>query len=132
MARTKSGAVLDQAPEERMPSRLEPMLAKPGHIPESDSGEWAYEIKWDGVRALGYADHGRWSMLSRRLEDVSARYPELAPIADALADHAAILDGEVVALDPEGRPRFQLLQSRMGLTSPTAIKARVAQTRWTT
>jgi bifunctional non-homologous end joining protein LigD len=128
MARTTSGSVLDQAPEERMPSRLEPMLAKPGHIPESDSGEWAYEIKWDGVRALGYADHGRWSMLSRRLEDISARYPELAPIADALADHAAILDGEVVALDPKGRPRFQLLQSRMGLTSPTRIKARVAQT----
>jgi bifunctional non-homologous end joining protein LigD len=128
MARTKSASVLDQAPEEEMPSRLEPMLAKPGHIPASDSGEWAYEIKWDGVRALGYADHGRWCMLSRRLEDVSARYPELAAIADALADHAAIVDGEVVALDLEGRPRFQLLQSRMGLTSPTAIKARVAQT----
>jgi bifunctional non-homologous end joining protein LigD len=128
MERNKSASVLDQAPEEEMPSRLEPMLAKPGHIPESDSGEWAYEIKWDGVRALGYADHGRWCMLSRRLEDVSARYPELAQIADALADHAAIVDGEVVALDPEGRPRFQLLQSRMGLTSPTAIKARVAQT----
>ena len=58
MARNKSASVLDQAPEEEMPSRLEPMLAKPGHIPESDSGEWAYEIKWDGVRALGYADHG--------------------------------------------------------------------------
>jgi len=66
-------------------------------------------------------------MLSRRLEDVSARYPELAAIADALSDHAAVLDGEVVALDAEGRPSFQLLQSRMGLTSPGAIKARVSQ-----
>jgi bifunctional non-homologous end joining protein LigD len=123
---TKS--ILDQAPREEMPSRLEPMLAKNGHIPESDSDEWAYEIKWDGVRVLGYADHGRWCMLSRRLEDVSARYPELAAIGEALADRAAILDGEVVALDPEGRPRFQLLQGRMGLTSPAMIKARVAQT----
>jgi bifunctional non-homologous end joining protein LigD len=111
-----------------MPSRLEPMLAKPGRIPESDSDEWAYEIKWDGIRALGYADHGRWLMLSRRLEDVTARYPELAPIGEALADRAAILDGEVVALDEEGRPRFQRIQSRMGLTSSAAIKARAAQT----
>jgi bifunctional non-homologous end joining protein LigD len=125
---TKHQSILEQAPLEEMPSRLEPMLAKPGHIPESDADEWAYEIKWDGIRALGYADHGRWCMLSRRLEDVSARYPELAPIAATLADRAAILDGEVVALDPEGRPRFQLIQSRMGLTSPAAIKARATQT----
>ncbi len=100
------------------------MLAKPGEVPESDGEEWAYEIKWDGIRALGYADRGSWSMLSRRGEDVSARYPELEPIAEALADRSAVLDGEVVALDDEGRPRFQLIQSRMGLTSPTTIKAR--------
>jgi bifunctional non-homologous end joining protein LigD len=111
-----------------MPSRLEPMLAKNGRIPESDSDEWAYEIKWDGIRALGYADQGRWSMFSRRLEDVTARYPELAPLGEALADRAAILDGEVVALDPDGRPRFQLIQSRMGLSSRAAIKARASQT----
>jgi bifunctional non-homologous end joining protein LigD len=128
MARTKNASVLDTAPTEEMPSRLEPMLAKPGRIPESDSDQWAYEIKWDGIRALGYANHGGWCMLSRRLEDVTARYPELAPIGEALTDRAAILDGEVVALDPDGRPRFQLIQSRMGLTSPSAIKARAAQT----
>src|SRR5829696_4296269 len=111
-----------------MPSRMEPMLAKNGRIPESDSDEWAYEIKWDGIRALGYADHGGWCMLSRRLEDVTARYPELKPIGQALADRAAILDGEVVALDDKGRPRFQLIQSRMGLSAPAAIKARASQT----
>ena len=110
-----------------MPKRLDPMLAKPGPVPEADSDEWAYEIKWDGVRVLGYADHGKWCMLSRRLEDVSARYPELAAIADAVGDHAAILDGEVVALDDDGRPRFQLIQSRMGLASPAAIRARAKQ-----
>ena len=99
------------------------MLAKPGQVPESDSEEWAYEVKWDGIRALGYADRGGWCMLSRRGEDVGARYPELAAIAEALGEHSAILDGEVVALDEEGRPRFQLIQSRMGLTSPAAVKA---------
>src|SRR3954451_21023395 len=128
MTRTKSGHLLEMAPAEEMPTRLEPMLAKDGPVPESDSGEWAYEIKWDGIRALGYADQGHWSMLSRRLEDVTGRYPELAPIAGQLADRGAILDGEVVALDPEGRPRFQLIQSRMGLTSPAAVKTRAAQT----
>jgi bifunctional non-homologous end joining protein LigD len=110
-----------------MPRRLDPMLAKPGEVPESDSGDWAYEIKWDGVRALGYAKGGKWSMHSRRQEDVSARYPELEGIAEALGDRSAILDGEVVALDEQGRPRFQRIQSRMGLTSAAAIKARAAQ-----
>src|SRR5262245_2747936 len=120
-------SILEQAPREEIPSGLQPMLAKNGRLPESVSDDWAHEIKWDGIRALGYADHGRWRMLSRRLEDVSARYPELQPIAEALEDHSAILDGEVVALDDGGRPRFQLIQSRMGLTSPAMIKARVKQ-----
>jgi bifunctional non-homologous end joining protein LigD len=131
VARTKTktaASLLDAAPKERIPSRLEPMLAKPGEVPESDGEDWAYEIKWDGIRALGYADRGRWCMLSRRLEDVSARYPELEPIAEQLAERRAILDGEVVALDAEGRPRFQLIQSRMGLTSAAAVKARLKQT----
>jgi bifunctional non-homologous end joining protein LigD len=110
-----------------MPSRLSAMLAKPGEVPESDGEDWGYEIKWDGIRALGYADHGKWCMLSRRLEDVSVRYPELEPIAEALKGHSAILDGEVVALDDEGRPRFQLIQSRMGLSSAGMIQARVKQ-----
>ncbi|HEY6771258.1 MAG TPA: non-homologous end-joining DNA ligase [Solirubrobacterales bacterium] len=128
MPETQHDSILEQAPPESIPSRLEPMLAKNGRIPESDSDEWAYEIKWDGIRALGYADHGRWCMLSRRLEDVTSRYPELSPIGEALADRAAILDGEVVALDPGGRPRFQLIQSRMGLISAAAVKARAAET----
>ncbi|HEU4980927.1 MAG TPA: non-homologous end-joining DNA ligase [Solirubrobacterales bacterium] len=128
MAKAKTSSALEAAPRERMPPRLEPMLAKPGPVPESDSDEWAYEIKWDGVRVLAYADRGEWCMLSRRLEDVSARYPELEPIAAQLADHRAILDGEVVALDSEGRPRFQLIQSRMGLTSAAAVSARMKQT----
>src|SRR3954470_7340289 len=115
-------SLLHPTPEEEMPSRLEPMLAKNGRIPESDSDDWAYEIKWDGIRALGYANRGSWCMLSRRLEDVTHRYPELAPIAEQLADRSAILDGEVVALDDQGRPRFQLIQSRMGLTSRGMIR----------
>jgi bifunctional non-homologous end joining protein LigD len=126
--KAKAKSPLEDAPRERMPRKLDAMLAKPGEVPESDPGRWwAYEVKWDGIRALGYASRGKWSMLSRRQEDVTARYPELGGIARALGDHAAVVDGEVVALDKEGRPRFQLIQSRMGLSSPAAVKARMQQ-----
>src|SRR5262245_20131617 len=127
MADAAQNSILADAPVEEMPNRLEPMLAKNDRIPESDSEEWAYEIKWDGIRALAYADQGRWWMLSRRLEEVTARYPELEPISEQLADRSAIIDGEVVALDDQGRPRFQRIQSRMGLTSPAMIQARVRE-----
>ncbi|MGA8927541.1 MAG: hypothetical protein WB462_15115, partial [Solirubrobacterales bacterium] len=125
--RPKTKPVLGLAPKERLPRQIDPMLAKPGEVPESDSDEWAYEIKWDGVRVLGYANHGKWRMLSRRQEEVTARYPELEAIAKAIGDRAAILDGEVVALDKDGRPRFQLIQSRMGLASAAAVKARMKE-----
>ena len=121
-------ATLDGLPKERLPRGLAPMLAKVGPLPPSGDEDWAYEIKWDGIRALGYADSGDWCMQSRRLEDVTARYPELASIAAQLGERSAVLDGEVVALDAEGRPRFQLIQQRMGLTSAAAVARRVKQT----
>lgn len=110
-----------------MPKRLEPMLARTGPLPAGDDEGWAYEVKWDGIRALAFADGGSWCMQSRRLEDVTARYPELEPIAAQLGKRSAVLDGEVVALDEQGRARFQLIQARMGLTSPAMVKARVKQ-----
>ncbi len=103
------------------------MLARTGPLPAGDDEGWAYEVKWDGIRALGFADRGRWSMQSRRLEEVTARYPELEPIAKQLGKRSAVLDGEVVALDEKGHARFQLIQARMGLTSPAMVKARVKQ-----
>ena len=97
MARTRSTATLKAAPKEEMPSRLEPMLAKPGRIPESDGDDWAYEIKWDGVRAIGYVDGGRLRLEARSGRDITPRYPELRELGRALAGHDAIVDGEVVA-----------------------------------
>lgn len=127
MPEGETGSRLDQAPEEAFPGRIEPMLARMAELPAEDSG-WAFEVKWDGVRALGYADHGEWSMRNRRTEDVTVRYPELAPIAEQLAGRAAVLDGEVVALDSDGRPSFQLVQRRMGLGSAAAVKSRMEAT----
>ncbi len=110
---------------EPMPERIDPMLAKTGPLP-SDDGRWAYEIKWDGVRAVGYAEGGRLRLLSRNGNDITPRYPELRELGRALAGHQAIVDGEVVAFGPEGRPSFQLLQRRMHLTSEHAVR-RLAQ-----
>ena len=110
---------------EPMPERIEPMLARIGTLPRDDD-RWAYEIKWDGVRAIGYADGGRLRLASRNGRDITPRYPELRELGRALAGHEAVLDGEVVAFDAEGRPSFQRLQRRMHLTSEHAVR-RLAQ-----
>jgi bifunctional non-homologous end joining protein LigD len=107
------------ADREPMPSRIEPMLARTGTLPPDD-GRWAYEVKWDGVRAIGYAEGGRLKLLSRNNNDVTPRYPELRELGRALGSHEAVLDGEVVAFGPDGKPSFQVLQSRMHVVSDAA------------
>src|SRR5918994_937509 len=109
---------------EPMPEKLAPMLARTGPLPPED-GRWAYEVKWDGVRAIAFVQGGRLVLHARTGRDVSARYPELRPLAEALAGHQVVLDGEVVAFDG-ARPSFQKLQSRMHLTSDAQIR-RLAQ-----
>jgi bifunctional non-homologous end joining protein LigD len=106
---------------EPMPSRIEPMLARSGPLPRDD-GRWAYEIKWDGVRAIGYVDGGRLRLESRNGNDITPRYPELREFGRALGSQEAIVDGEVVAFAPDGRPSFQRLQGRMHLTSEHAVR----------
>jgi bifunctional non-homologous end joining protein LigD len=128
MAKTRIPATLESLPEESLPCSLEPMLARNAPLPTSGDDEWGFELKWDGVRVLAFAEPGSWRMGSRRGESVTARYPELEAIGQQLGDRSAVLDGEVVAFDDEGRPSFQLLQRRMGLTSAAAVKQRVADT----
>jgi bifunctional non-homologous end joining protein LigD len=107
---------------------LRPMLAREADAPPNDGG-WAFEIKWDGVRALaGSEGDGGLRIESRRGDDISARYPELTGLGEALAPHRAVLDGEIVAFDEAGRPSFQRLQLRMGLTEAISIRRRVPQT----
>jgi bifunctional non-homologous end joining protein LigD len=106
---------------EPMPEHVKPMLARSGPLPRED-GRWAYEIKWDGVRAIGYADGGRLRLESRNGNDITPRYPELRELGRALGARDAILDGEVVAFEADGRPSFQRLQGRMHLTSEHAVR----------
>jgi hypothetical protein len=105
----------------RLPERVEPMLARAGELPAED-GRWAYEIKWDGVRAIGYGEGGRIRLESRNGNDITPRYPELRELGRALGAHEAVLDGEIVAFDDEGRPSFQRLQGRMHLASERAVR----------
>jgi len=107
------------ADREPMPTRLEPMLARAGDLPREDGG-WAYEVKWDGIRAIGYVEGGRLKLLSRNSNDITPRYPELRELGRALGAREAVLDGEVVAFGPDGKPSFQILQSRMHVVSDAA------------
>ena len=88
---------------------MRPMLATPAtSIPHG--GDWVHEVKWDGMRVLADISDGRLTLTSRAGNDVTASYPELAPLADLYDD--MLLDGEVVALDG-GRPSFGALADRM-------------------
>jgi bifunctional non-homologous end joining protein LigD len=106
---------------EPMPEHVKPMLARTGALP-TDDHRWAYEIKWDGVRGIAYIDGGRLRLEARSGREITARYPELRELGRALAGRQAVLDGEVVAFDADGRPSFQKLQGRMHLTSEHAVR----------
>jgi bifunctional non-homologous end joining protein LigD len=108
-------------PGEPMPRHLVPMLARAG-APPPDDGRWAYEIKWDGVRAIAYSEPGELRLESRNLNDITDRYPELARLNRALSSHRAVLDGEIVAFDDSGRPSFEALQRRMHVASKAQAK----------
>lgn len=76
--------------------------------------EWIFETKWDGFRSICFIRHGKARFVSRNQLEMTAQYPELAPVAEQINAQEAILDGEIVALDKDGMPRFQLLQPRGG------------------
>ena len=103
------------------------MLASTARTLPSGEG-WAYELKWDGVRAVCFVESGTARICARRGADATARYPELEAIADSYPDRELILDGEIVAFDEDGHPSFGLLQRRMGLTDPIQIARRASQT----
>src|SRR5919201_4182753 len=112
---------------EPMPEHLAPMLARTGPLPREDTG-WGYEVKWDGIRALLYADHGHMELQGRNFTDFTPRYPEIRDLPRSLGARRLILDGEVVALDEQGRPSFERLQTRMHLASDSAVRRRMRDT----
>src|SRR5262245_36639855 len=103
---------------------VRPMLATLGEPPEPTG--WGFELKWDGVRAIVYVDDGQVRVMSRNDLDVTRSYPELLRGLGRVLRGRAILDGEIVALNPQGVPSFALLQQRMHVRIPTGdLLARV-------
>ncbi len=97
-----------------MPHAIRPMLATLVDKP-FDSDDWLYEIKWDGYRAVAFLDGKSVRLVSRNQNDLTAAYPELHEIPQQVKASKAILDGEIVALDEQGRPSFSLMQQRTGV-----------------
>jgi bifunctional non-homologous end joining protein LigD len=124
-----------------MPSSIRPMLATLVDAP-FNSREWLYEVKWDGFRALAFVEQPgspataavavagveapgspavaaakSLRLVSRNQNDLTGVYPELSLIPSCVRARSAILDGEIVALDDEGRSSFSLMQQRTGSAS---------------
>jgi bifunctional non-homologous end joining protein LigD len=106
------------------PENVVPMPARLSQLPRDD-GKWAVEVKWDGVRAIAYCKPGRVELQTRNLNDVSIQYPEVRRIHRALGSHDAVLDGEIVAFDEDGKPSFERLQQRIHNTDEGVIRRRM-------
>ena len=101
------------------------MLATAGALPaESEADDWAFELKWDGMRAVARSDPDGWVLMGRSGRDVTDSFPDLggddgvAGLSARLGDRAVVLDGEVVVVDEAGRPSFSRLQQRMNVAHP--------------
>lgn len=92
------------------------MLATAGTLADVGAEGWAAEMKWDGVRALVHVSTGGVRVFGRSGLETTEQYPEVAEVLDAVHATSVVLDGEVVALDGQGRPNFGLLQPRMQAT----------------
>ncbi|MGH9042034.1 MAG: non-homologous end-joining DNA ligase [Acidimicrobiia bacterium] len=107
---------------EPMPEALRPMLATLSERLPADESPYGFEVKWDGIRALASIFGGRVRLEARSGRDVSHRYPELRELGRRLGTTQVVLDGEIVALDANGRPSFERLQRRMHVESESAIR----------
>jgi bifunctional non-homologous end joining protein LigD len=107
--------------KEPMPQKIIPMLAKMGEMPAND-GDYGFEMKWDGIRAILYIDHSRARLASRNLLDITGQYPEVLHLAESPGASQLILDGEIVALGDDARPSFGRLQNRMGVVSDESVR----------
>lgn len=124
----RAGAVM-AGKRSRRPPPLEappaPMLATSITAPFSREG-WFFELKWDGVRALAAVGGDRVLVAGRSGRDETSRYPELAALSAALRGRDAVVDGEIVVLDGDGRPSFERLQSRINIGRDSDVRRAVA------
>ncbi|HEX5823383.1 MAG TPA: DNA ligase D, partial [Candidatus Limnocylindrales bacterium] len=103
---------LSRAVERSMPDRIEPMLATLASTPFSDP-DWLFEVKWDGYRVETVVRDGKVKLWTRNLKDAETYFPGLLTPPTWIDAREAIVDGEVVAIDEDGRPDFGMLQERI-------------------
>ncbi len=117
---------MDPPAQERdpFPEKVVPMLARLAQLPATDEG-WAVEVKWDGVRAIAYCRPGRLELQTRNLRVVTDQYPEVRRLSRQIGARDAVLDGELVAFDEQGRPSFERLQQRIHQTSESVVRRRM-------
>ncbi|MGE5178197.1 MAG: DNA ligase D [Bacteroidota bacterium] len=116
-----------EAPRRELEAREVPLtLATPAASPPPGD-DWSFEIKYDGVRVRASRQDDDVVLIGRSGEDVTKRYPEIAAALRALAVPRFLVDGEIIAEDEHGRPSFQRLQARMGLTRPRDVAAAMPQ-----
>jgi bifunctional non-homologous end joining protein LigD len=108
------------------PADLSPMMATSGTVPADDVG-WAYEMKWDGLRALAFVSGGQIRLTSRTARDITFVYPELAGLAAAVGADQTVLDGEIVAFGGGPWPDFEALQQRMNISMAAQARVLAAQ-----
>jgi len=122
----KSGRTNDEVAQGRGPARgveapmpdfIPPMLATAVADP-FDNPDWLFEVKWDGYRVEAVISEGKVRLYTRNRQNAATYFPDLAGPPDWIAARQAIVDGEVVALDKEGRPSFSLLQEVSGVRGP--------------
>jgi len=101
-----------------LPAQVSVTLATPGDQPFSDP-QWLFEIKWDGVRTVAFLERGATRLVARSGREVTSEYPEFQALKKNVYADSAILDGEIVALDDQGRSDFQRMQNRIGVSKPS-------------
>lgn len=116
---------LEGAVAAKLPAKAQPMLATLLEKPFSRE-DWLFELKWDGMRALAWIDGGRLRIESRAGRDATSQYPELESLPRCVRAEQAILDGELVVLDGQGRSDFERMQSRMNVARPSPAQVATA------
>jgi|SRR5215831_11466659 len=102
------------------------MLATLGSLPP-DAGGWAFEMKWDGVRAIAFLERGGAQFWSRTSREITSSYPELGGLAAPAGTARVVLDGEIVAFGGGQWPSFEALQQRINISSPAQIAMLAAE-----
>ena len=105
----RQAALFDQPLPGWIAACLPTLVDKPPEGPN-----WVHEIKWDGYRVSAYLDDGKVAIYTRNGHDWTHRFPSIARAVAALPLHSAVIDGEAVVLDDQGRSSFSALQAALG------------------